>query len=76
MTIDANSIAIGAVSGVGIFVVGKIILKGLGINSKPKNNPNNPNRKPQYKDTCDAIHEGLDNRLASMDSKLDQLLSK
>lgn len=73
--IDTNSVIVGIGYGAGAMVVGKLLLGGI---KNLKGNSGNPNslREPQYKDTCDATHEGLNTRLKSMDNKLDQLLAK
>ncbi len=68
--IDANSIAIGAVSGVGIFVVGKIILKGLGINSKPKNNPHGGFTKEIHDELCDSRLETIKTIIVGLETNI------
>ena len=92
--IDANSVAIGIVSGVSVLVAGKLILKGI-TNHKNGKNPQyqtddsfkrelngmqarfeDHKKTVIYKDTCDATHKGVDDKLNSMDKKLDRLLDK
>jgi len=93
--IDANSVAIGIVSGVSVLVAGKLILKGI-TNHKNGKNPQqgqfhdsfkrelngmqarfeDHKKTVIYKDTCDATHKGVDDKLNTMDKKLDRLLDK
>jgi len=89
--LDVNSVAIGILSGVGVFVGGKLIWKGLG-NRNGKNPLNNTDFKRElngvqtrfeehkktvvYKETCAANLKGVDDKLISMDKKLDRILDK
>ncbi len=57
--IEPNTAAIGLILFVIGMVIGRVVLKGLGINNKK----NNPGREVQYKDVCEANVKGINNRL-------------
>lgn len=67
--IDTNSIAIGLAGGIGVLVVGKIILKGLGVNGR-RSNPNSKFTKEMHDTLCTSRLETVRTEIKGMGTNI------
>ncbi len=68
--IEPNSIGIGVGATVVTLVTVKLIIKGLGLNNKPKNNPNNKFTKGIHDDLCTSRLEVVRTEIKGMETNI------